>query len=377
MVLLLRWLSYFVLLLQYQREVTGFIKPSQRSVRFTTPCVLQRRPKNEFFAKSTRRVLRDFDNDDNNDDEIVIDEKKLREFWLKAGKPSAKYSEDAALQEMMLAEFMSDDDDDDDNEEVYAQAYRDHIQNEEESALKGLPEVNSSPQPAISTEDDQPSVFPGRSVGIDLGTTYSAVSIIEAGMPVIIPIKGARITPSVVAYTSNSSILTGETARRQLVTNSANTFASVKRIIGRSVKEVKQAGEKLSTHKLDKKKPNAELVCPNLKRNLQPEEISAEILRYLIKETSAYLGGEEITKAVVTVPAYFLPHQCDATIRAGELAGLKKVKLLREPEAAALAYGLTQRERQIVLVFDLGGGTFDVSVLEVITQCYVVTLSNI
>lgn len=233
----------------------------------------------------------------------------------------------------------------------------------------------------------------GRSIGIDLGTTFSAVSVIEGGKPVIIPINGSRIVPSVVAYTKTGGVLVGEMARRQFVVNTANSFASVKRIIGRTVKEVKAAGEKLSVYKIDNKRSletrdrhskgkggkgkksggsgsgsvadtECELLCPNLDRPLTPEDVSAEVLKSLVSGASQYLG-EVITRAVITVPAYFLPAQCDATIRAGQQAGLERVKLLREPEAAALAYGLTQQGRQIVLVFDLGGGTFDVSVLEV------------
>jgi hypothetical protein len=311
------------------------------------------------------------------DEEIMIDEKQLRDFWKNNGGSDSNFDEDAALQQMAFADFMSDDDDDDDDDDDFELAYDNeddseevdmevHLEADDDDEDDSLDAVNkkvaSKAATSMPTASDIPS---GRSVGIDLGTTYSAVSIIEAGMPVIIPIRGSRITPSIVGFSADQSIITGEAARRQLIKNPENTFASVKRIIGRTVKDVKKAGEKLSVHKMDKKKAAAELVCPNLRRNILPEEISAEILRDLIRETSAYLGGEEITKAVITVPAYFLPNQCEATIRAGELAGLKKIKLLREPEAAALAYGLTQKQRQIVLVFDLGGGTFDVSVLEV------------
>jgi len=197
----------------------------------------------------------------------------------------------------------------------------------------------------------------GRSVGIDLGTTFSAVSLVELGRPKIIPVDGARITPSVVGYLQNGEVLVGESARRQLVANPQNSFASIKRVIGRSLEECEATGDNLVALHVDRSRSGEVCIlkCPLLGRPLLPEEVSAEVLRKLIRAAQEHIGDEErITKAVITVPAYFLPNQCAATEKAGKLAGLEKVKLLREPEAAALAYGLARKSPQIVLVFDLG-----------------------
>lgn len=235
--------------------------------------------------------------------------------------------------------------------------------------------------------DSEPVYVPGKSVGIDLGTTYSSVALIEAGSPVIVPVDGSRITPSVVGYPSKRDkggdgvVLVGELARRQLLVNPKNTFASVKRVIGRKVKEVtKKDALSKNDHAVKRiardlpRSSDVMLSSPALGRtDITPEEISSKVLKYLLDAAQSYLTGEgvqvreedQVTKAVITVPAYFLPSQCEATEKAGIAAGLKKVKLLREPEAAALAYGLTQEKPQIILVFDLGGGTFDCSVLEV------------
>lgn len=320
------------------------------------------------------------------------------------------------------------------------------------------------------------STFIGRSVGIDLGTTYSSVAVMEGGQPVIIPVQGSRIVRSVVSFaplpseTKETSakglapsaeaasgasgedfgaVLVGEAARRQMVLNPSNTFASIKRVIGRTNRQVevqsaqggtatassgvttaggggggmgmgskatkalrgrqqdalrllklapadgsssgsgsgergeegeqgeqagaegargsRRGGGKRSKSRGGKGGESlARVWSPALQRSLSPQEVSAQVLRQLLEAARTYLGGEPITRAVITVPAYFLPPQCAATEEAGRMAGLEKVKLLREPEAAALAYGLTvQQGRRVVLVFDLGGGTFDVSVLEV------------
>lgn len=232
-----------------------------------------------------------------------------------------------------------------------------------------------------------------RSVGIDLGTTNSAISIIENGMPMIIPVDGQRIVPSVVTYKtidgSTTNITIGATAKYQLLINPKNTFSSVKRLIGKQGKNDRdnrndRSVDLLSSMKKSKSNINQNnqsnnqtiisserLSCPALGRDLSPEEVSAEVLKKLLNAAKEFTG-HEISNAVVTVPAYFSKEQCQATEIAGKLAGLEKVKLLREPEAAALAYGLTRKKPQIVLVFDLGGGTFDVSILEVII-CYDIT----
>jgi heat shock 70kDa protein 1/2/6/8 len=272
-----------------------------------------------------------------------------------------------------------------------------------------------------------------RSVGIDLGTTNSAVSVIECGLPIIIPVDGLRITPSIVMYGNPQSnkhlqpsqsqlnaTIVGAEAKQQLLLNPKNTFSSVKRLMGEGAaspgskeKEIDpltklklnpaknghSIRDKLLRSKMSdlrtalasshsdsdddavrfvelaqnltiagnadsKQTSRSRLRCPALDRDLSPEEISSQILRKLLDGAASYLG-HPVKRAVVTVPAYFSKEQCQATERAGMMAGLDKVKLLREPEAAALAYGLTRMKPQIVLVFDLGGGTFDVSILEV------------
>lgn len=220
------------------------------------------------------------------------------------------------------------------------------------------------------------------SVGIDLGTTNSAISIIEDGMPKIIPVDGNRIVPSIVSYCEDGQIIVGTNAKVLLTQDPHNTFASVKRIIGSdnsSIKSRKTGNEgrkSISDLKMVDRKANDNnfmIKCPNIKKTLSPEDVSSHVIRKLINAAQTYLLSHKdekkryhiIRRAVVTVPAYFTPMQCHATEKAALLAGLDKVKLLREPEAAALAYGLTRKDPQLVLVFDLGGGTFDVSVLEV------------
>jgi len=180
-----------------------------------------------------------------------------------------------------------------------------------------------------------------RAVGIDLGTTNSVVAVLEGGEPTVIPnAEGARTTPSVVAFAKNGEVLVGEVAKRQAVTNVDRTIRSVKRHMGESW-----------TTEIDDKK-------------FTPQQISAFILQKLKRDAEAYLG-ETVTNAVITVPAYFSDAQRQATKEAGEIAGLKVDRIVNEPTAAALAYGLDKGEDQTILVFDLGGGTFDVSLLEI------------
>ncbi|MFI9776756.1 molecular chaperone DnaK [Streptomyces sp. NPDC051956] len=184
-----------------------------------------------------------------------------------------------------------------------------------------------------------------RSVGIDLGTTNSVVSVLEGGEPTVITnTEGARTTPSVVAFTKNGEVLVGEVAKRQAVTNVERTARSVKRHMGDHGWRFPEAGD------IDGKQYSA-------------QEISARVLQKLKRDAEAYLG-EDVTDAVVTVPAYFDDTQRQATKEAGEIAGLNVLRIVNEPTAAALAYGLDKENEQTVLVFDLGGGTFDVSLLE-------------
>ncbi|MBV9871777.1 MAG: Hsp70 family protein, partial [Frankiaceae bacterium] len=181
----------------------------------------------------------------------------------------------------------------------------------------------------------------GRAVGIDLGTTNSVVTVLEGGEPnVIANAEGSRTTPSVVAFAKNGEVLVGEVAKRQAVTNPDRTIRSVKRHMGTDW-EIDIDGKKQT-----------------------PQQISAFILQKLKRDAEAYLG-EPVTDAVITVPAYFSDAQRQATKEAGQVAGLNVLRIINEPTAAALAYGLDKEADQTILVFDLGGGTFDVSVLEI------------
>ena len=201
-------------------------------------------------------------------------------------------------------------------------------------------------------------------VGIDLGTTNSCVAVMEGGKPTVIAnAEGFRTTPSVVAYTKNQDKLVGQIAKRQAVMNPANTFYSVKRFIGRRVDEVNEESKEVS-YSVEKAGANVKLKSPVLNKQFAPEEISAEVLRKLADDAGKYLG-ETVTQAVITVPAYFNDSQRQATKDAGKIAGLEVLRIINEPTAAALAYGLDKKSNERILVFDLGGGTFDVSVLEV------------
>ena len=204
----------------------------------------------------------------------------------------------------------------------------------------------------------------GKVVGIDLGTTNSCVSVMEGGKPTVIAnAEGFRTTPSVVAYTKNQDKLVGQIAKRQAVMNPENTFYSVKRFIGRRVDEVNEESKEVS-YSVEKAGSNVKVKCPVLNKQFAPEEVSAEVLRKLAEDAGKYLG-ETVTQAVITVPAYFNDSQRQATKDAGKIAGLEVLRIINEPTAAALAYGLDKKSNERILVFDLGGGTFDVSVLEV------------
>ena len=205
----------------------------------------------------------------------------------------------------------------------------------------------------------------GKVVGIDLGTTNSVVAVMEGGKPSVIQnAEGFRTTPSVVAYTKNGDRLVGQIAKRQAVINPDNTFYSVKRFIGRRSDEVSEDLKKVSYIIKNDNNGNIKLECPSLKKDFSSEEISAEVLRKLVEDVSKHLG-EQVKQAVITVPAYFNDSQRQATKDAGKIAGLEVLRIINEPTAASLAYGLDKKNNETILVFDLGGGTFDVSVLEV------------
>nr|YP_009394996.1 Hsp70-type chaperone [Polysiphonia stricta]ARW63558.1 Hsp70-type chaperone [Polysiphonia stricta] len=202
-------------------------------------------------------------------------------------------------------------------------------------------------------------------VGIDLGTTNSVIAVMEGGKPTVISNKeGLRTTPSVVAYTKKQDKLVGNIAKRQAVMNPENTFYSVKRFIGRKYDEISNDIDQLSYVVKTDNQINVKLNCPALSKSFAPEEIAAQVLRKLVEDASTYLG-QSITQAVITVPAYFNDSQRQATKDAGQIAGLEVLRIINEPTAASLSYGLDKKNNETVLVFDLGGGTFDVSILEV------------
>ena len=202
-------------------------------------------------------------------------------------------------------------------------------------------------------------------VGIDLGTTNSVVSVLEGATPNVIPnSEGNRTTPSVVAYTANGETLVGQLAKRQAVVNPENTFSSVKRFIGCKYDEIEQEIGRISYQVKKDASGNVKIYSPILKKDFSPEEISASVLKKLVNDASRFLK-ETITQAIITVPAYFNDSQRLATKDAGTIAGLDVLRILNEPTAAALAYGLDKKANEVVLIFDLGGGTFDVSILEV------------
>jgi molecular chaperone DnaK len=202
-------------------------------------------------------------------------------------------------------------------------------------------------------------------IGIDLGTTNSVVAVMEGGDPAVISTsEGQRILPSVVAFNKNGERLTGFTAKRQAVVNSENTVYSIKRFMGRRFDEVAAERKMVSYEVVNGPGGDARVRLPQTGKTYTPQEISAMILGKLKSDAEAYLG-EPVTQAVITVPAYFNDSQRQATKDAGRIAGLEVLRIINEPTAAALAYGLDKKKNETILVFDLGGGTFDVSVLEV------------
>jgi molecular chaperone DnaK len=201
-------------------------------------------------------------------------------------------------------------------------------------------------------------------VGIDLGTTNSCVAVMEGGKPTVIAnAEGFRTTPSVVAFAKNGDNLVGQIAKRQAVMNPENTFYSVKRFIGRRFDEITNEATEVS-YKVLSSGGNVKVDSPGAGKQFAPEEISAKVLRKLVEDASKYLG-ETVTQAVITVPAYFNDSQRQATKDAGKIAGIEVMRIINEPTAASLAYGFDKKSNETILVFDLGGGTFDVSVLEV------------
>src|SRR5687768_2235823 len=202
-----------------------------------------------------------------------------------------------------------------------------------------------------------------KAIGIDLGTTNSVVAVMEGGKPsVIINSEGNRLTPSVVAFTKTGERLVGQIAKRQAVLNPENTIYSAKRFIGRRYSEV-QSEIKNVPYKVVAG-PNDAVRFEIMGKQYAPEEISALVLRKLTDDATKYLG-EKVSDAVITVPAYFNDAQRQATKDAGKIAGLNVLRIINEPTAAALAYGLDKKKNETILVFDLGGGTFDVSILDV------------
>ncbi|KAG2492602.1 hypothetical protein HYH03_009018 [Edaphochlamys debaryana] len=208
------------------------------------------------------------------------------------------------------------------------------------------------------------SVRAEKVVGIDLGTTNSAVAAMEGGKPTIITnAEGGRTTPSVVAFTKTGDRLVGQIAKRQAVVNPENTFFSVKRFIGRRMSEVGSESTQVP-YRVVEDGGNVKIKCPNAGKDFAPEEISAQVLRKLTADAAKFLN-DKVEKAVITVPAYFNDSQRQATKDAGKIAGLEVLRIINEPTAASLAYGFDKKANETILVFDLGGGTFDVSVLEV------------
>ena len=202
-------------------------------------------------------------------------------------------------------------------------------------------------------------------IGIDLGTTNSVVAVMEGGEPVVIPsAEGSRLVPSVVAFTKNGERLVGQPAKRQAIVNSENTVYSIKRFMGRHYADVEQERKMVPYQVVEGSTGDARVKIPATGKEYTPQEISAMILGKLKADAEAYLG-ETVSQAVITVPAYFNDSQRQATKDAGKIAGLDVLRIINEPTASALAYGMDKKTNERILVFDLGGGTFDVSILEV------------
>ncbi|NIP19262.1 MAG: Hsp70 family protein, partial [Xanthomonadales bacterium] len=203
----------------------------------------------------------------------------------------------------------------------------------------------------------------GKIIGIDLGTTNSVVAVMQAGEPVVIPNQeGSRTTPSVVGFTKSGERLVGQVAKRQAITNPENTVFSIKRFMGRRHEEVRKEIEMVPYKVV--RAPNGDARVEAMEKQYSPPEISAMILQKLKQAAEDYLG-EKVTQAVITTPAYFNDSQRQATKDAGQIAGLEVMRIINEPTAAALAYGLDKKKDEMIAVYDFGGGTFDISILEV------------
>ena len=204
----------------------------------------------------------------------------------------------------------------------------------------------------------------GKVIGIDLGTTNSVVAVMEGGEPVVIPnSEGGRTTPSVVAFTKDGERLVGQVARRQAITNPENTVFSIKRFMGRKHDEVAEEEKLVPYDVTHDAQDRVTVKIPNVDDTFTPPEISAIILQKMRQTAEDYLGTK-VSQAVITVPAYFNDAQRQATKDAGKIAGLDVLRIINEPTAAALAYGLDKKADEKIAVFDLGGGTYDISVLE-------------
>lgn len=218
----------------------------------------------------------------------------------------------------------------------------------------------------------------GKVLGIDLGTTNSCMAVMEGGEAVVIPnAEGARTTPSVVAFTKNGERLVGQAAKRQAVTNPKNTIFSAKRLIGKKYDEVKELAKNMPFKIVRGKNDDAWIECESNGKveQFSPEQISSMVLAKLKADAEAYLG-ETVTQAVITVPAYFNDAQRQATKDAGKIAGLEVLRIINEPTAASLAYGLDKKKDEKIAVYDLGGGTFDISVLEIGDGVFEVKATN-
>jgi molecular chaperone DnaK len=215
-------------------------------------------------------------------------------------------------------------------------------------------------------------------LGIDLGTTNSCMAVMEGGKAVVIPnAEGARTTPSIVAFAKNGERLVGQAAKRQAITNPQNTIFSIKRLIGRKKEEIDRESRKFPYTVVAGKNGDAwvEVTADGETKRFSPEEISSMILAKLKADAEKYLG-ESITKAVITVPAYFNDSQRQATKDAGQIAGLEVLRIINEPTAASLAYGLDKKKEEKIAVYDLGGGTFDISILEIGDSVFEVKATN-
>jgi len=216
----------------------------------------------------------------------------------------------------------------------------------------------------------------GKIIGIDLGTTNSVVAVMEGGDPVVIPsAEGARTTPSVVAFTKDGERLVGQVAKRQAVTNPTNTVSSIKRFMGRKCSEV-ISERKLVPYEIEcDAQDRVQVKAPNAGKTFTPPELSAMVLQKMKQTAEEYLG-QEVTQAVITVPAYFNDAQRQATKDAGKVSGLEVMRIINEPTAAALAYGLDKKADEKIAVFDLGGGTYDISILELGDGVFEVKATN-